>query len=416
MTNGVGHTYQPVLLQAQHWTAAARRLGDLDALASKEAWESTERYLKLALREKLSQSVKRLVEKGERLIQHVLKVDTNASFSLQQEIELFKNQYLKVETILDFFSHALSTRTTRETIAMMRACDQIAESSMTQILVPLGHPVPPVLVYIDKGLGASILKAGLQLWDGYTNNPVAAIKVTRHNLLRPTALIHEAGHQVAHITGWNQELERALHVGLKDYGEEVQETWSGWASEMAADALAFAYTGFASVAALHDVVDGPTGSVMRYLPGDPHPICYLRVLLGIECCRLSFGEGPWDDMRVAWMKKHPLENAVSEITDLFRISVEALPAIARIVLHHPLRAFKGRALSAWIDPANVAPEKLERAATVQGESYYRSHYLAAENPLQKIAWNGYRVATTPLQVDALLQQQQEWMLKLGKSI
>ena len=41
-------------------------------------------------------------------------------------------------------------------------------------------------------------------------NPVAAIKVTRHNLQRPTALIHEAGHQVAHITGWNEELPPLL--------------------------------------------------------------------------------------------------------------------------------------------------------------------------------------------------------------
>ena len=287
---------------------------------------------------------------------------------------------------------------------------------MHQLLKPLGHPIPPVLVYIDKGLGASILKAGLQLWDGYTVNPVAAIKVTRHNLLRPTALIHEAGHQVAHITGWNDELAKVLHTQLKKFGEEISETWSGWASEMAADALAFVHTGFASVAALHDVVDGPPGSVMRYLPGDPHPICYLRVLLGVECCRLCFGEGPWDDMRVAWMKKHPLQTAAAEIADLFHSSLKALPAIAELVLKHPLQAFRGRSLSDWIDPANVDPVKLERTAQVQGESYYRSHYLIAENPLQKIAWNGYQVATTPLRANALLQQQQEWMLQLGKTI
>ena len=31
--------------------------------------------------------------------------------------------------------------------------------------------------------------------------PAAAIKITRHNLLRPTSLIHETFHQVAHLTG-----------------------------------------------------------------------------------------------------------------------------------------------------------------------------------------------------------------------
>ena len=58
-------------------------------------------------------------------------------------------------------------------------------------------------------------------------------------------------------------------------------TWSAWASEIAADAFAFVHTGFASVAALHDVLSGERGFVFQHTPGDPHPICYLRVLLGI---------------------------------------------------------------------------------------------------------------------------------------
>jgi hypothetical protein len=49
--------YQPALLQAQHWTAAARRLGDLDTLASDRAWESLEQYLHFELRIQLAHSV-----------------------------------------------------------------------------------------------------------------------------------------------------------------------------------------------------------------------------------------------------------------------------------------------------------------------------------------------------------------------
>mgnify|MGYP006993421107 CR=1 FL=1 len=37
---------------------------------------------------------------------------------------------------------------------------------MAQLLDQLGKSTPVVLTYIDKGLGASILKAGLRLWDG----------------------------------------------------------------------------------------------------------------------------------------------------------------------------------------------------------------------------------------------------------
>ena len=149
-----------------------------------------------------------------------------------------------------------------------------------------------MLTYIDKGLGASILKAGLRLWDAGDLSPVAAIKITRHNLLRPTALIHEAGHQVAHIAGWNQELAAALSQGLAATSSELAGVWAGWASEIAADAVAFVHTGFASVAALHDVLAGETSTVFRHTPGDPHPICYLRVLLGVEMCRHFYGSGP----------------------------------------------------------------------------------------------------------------------------
>ena len=111
-----------------------------------------------------------------------------------------------------------------------------------------------MLTYVDKGMGASILRAGLRLWDGAPLSPAAAVKVTRQNLLRPTALIHEAGHQVAHIVGWNEELAALLARELTP--PEVAAEWSSWASEIAADTFAFVNTGYGAVAALHDVVSG----------------------------------------------------------------------------------------------------------------------------------------------------------------
>ena len=46
--------------------------------------------------------------------------------------------------------------------------------------------------------------------------PAAAFKITRQNLLRPTTLIHEAGHHVAHLVGWNEEPAAALQTALSD--------------------------------------------------------------------------------------------------------------------------------------------------------------------------------------------------------
>lgn len=411
------NTYQPALQQAQHWTAAAKRLADLDALASDQAWQSMERYLQLELREKLSRSVQRLVQTGELLTKRLRKAEVSLKErTVQLQIEALRKQYMKVETLLDFFAGALASRTTPGMVAMLRACDLMAEYSMKAILPPLGYTVPPVLVYLEPGLGAAIMKAGLRLWDGYTYNPVAAIKVVRHNLLRPTALVHEAGHQIAHITGWNQELEAELGKRLTIYGEDLSQTWASWSPEIAADAFGFVHTGFASVASLHDVVDGPGASVFRFFPGDPHPISFLRLLLGIECCRLCFGHGPWDEMRMGWLEKHDIGEAAPELQPLLKASVKVLPLVADIILNHRFPCFKGRALTGYIDPAEVHPDKLAQASKDEGKSFYHSQYLLSKNPLQRLAWNGYQIVTEPENVNELLRKQENWMLELGKSV
>ena len=152
------------------------------------------------------------------------------------------------------------------------------------------------MTYVDKGVGASILKAGLRLWDGKIS-PVAAIKVTQHNLYRPTAIIHETGHQVAHILNWNEELSNALDNELNKSSKGCGELhMQDGASEMAADAFAFVHTGYAAVAALHDVVSGAPQAVFAYHQYDPHPISYIRVLMNIEMCRQFYGSGPWDNL------------------------------------------------------------------------------------------------------------------------
>ncbi|MRG43833.1 hypothetical protein GFS24_01840 [Chitinophaga sp. SYP-B3965] len=402
--------YEPQLIQANHWLAAAKRLEDLDALASELAWKSLEQYVHPHLRQHLSICVKKLVEKGEAMRQRL-----HTGTATAYEIERFKRSYLQVETLMDFYADALATRTNPATTATLKACDYIAEHSMRTLLEPLGHTTPAVITYIDKGMGASILKAGLRLWDD-SENPAAAIKIVRHNLLRPTALIHEAGHQVAHITGWNEQLSAALRKALLKYGVDFAESWAAWSSEIAADIFAFVHTGFASVAALHDVVDGPSRGVLHYSPGDPHPISFLRVLVGTECCRQRFGNGIWDHMRHNWMRRHPLENARPKTAALVRASIPLLPEIVKVLLDYPLRAFQGKSISQQIDVNAVHPASLQRTADLYGNSFYTSAPLLLKAPLIRLAWNGYQLIAEPAQAEQFQDQQRSWMQLLGTSI
>ena len=255
----------------------------------------------------------------------------------------------------------------------------------------------------------------MRLWDGTSESPVAAIKIVRHNLHRPTALIHETGHQAAHITGWNEELAAALETGLKGASSDLASAWASWTTEIAADAFAFVHTGYACVAALHDVVAGEKSAVFRYTPGDPHPISYLRVLLGVEMCRQFYGAGPWDELALVWTRDYPLEKAV-KTEPLLRSSLPVLPNIVDITLHRPMRAFGGRPLSALIDPLRVSPEALDGLERRLGVALYTSMHWIWTEALRLLALTGLKAATMPQQTEALQKQQGTWMLRLGGAL
>ena len=399
--------------QLEHWRLATERLGSLDAIASLEAWRSLEHYLGVALRQTLGEALMRLRHSGDGLLRQLALAASAAELKrARAAIMAFRRQYLRVETMLDFYADALSTRAATRTGALLRACDHIATRSMSEALSPLGRQVPAVLSYLDAGLGASILKAGLRLWDGAAHSPVATVKITRHNLLRPTSAIHEAGHQIAHMLNWNAELAASLLQRL-DASPPVRRTWSGWASEIAADAFAFAFTGYASVTALHDVVDGGAERVLGFLPHDPHPTSYLRLRLGVAMCRGAYGAGPWDDLERAWIEQYPLSLAGRDVRPLFEESVGILQQASQLILDQPYRAFGGKPLTALISPQRVSPRALVELERVAGEAAFASPYWIWNESIRLLALTGYRAAAGADAMREALQRQERFMLTIG---
>lgn len=396
---------------------AASRLEHLETLASPEAWRGLERYLGVTLRRSLTEAVGQLQKEAV-----VLRAQFNAARTVgdlervRSSVVAFRERYVQTETLVDFYGVAVNSRTTHDLAALLRACDAMAVRSMTQVLDPLGKETPPVLTYIDKGLGASILKAGLRLWDPGTLSAVAAVKIVFHNLFRPTALVHEAGHQIAHILGWNEELAHALEMGIPGAPRDLAGVWGGWASEIAADTFAFAHTGYAAVAGLTDVLSGDDATVFRHTPGDPHPISYIRVLLGAEMCSRFFGAGPWDDLAAMWTQSYPLGNARTATAEFLQRSLPLLPKIVELCLRTPMRAFGGRPLTSLLDPARVKPEALEQLELQIGPALYTSHHWVYSECLRLLAISGLRVATMPERSVEVLKQQESWMVRLGMAV
>jgi len=396
--------------QLSHWTNAIDRLSRIDDIISDESMQGLETYLGLSIRNSLLLSIKELKIKALELRN---KVPLLNPAELQERINALKTNYIRTEMTVDFFADAVNTRSSEKTARLLKACDYMSRASMESILAPLGKSTPFVLSYIDKGLGASILKAGLRLWDGRTHNPVAAIKIVRHNILRPTSLIHEAGHQVAHQLGWNGELKSVLLHGLGKHSEELANVWAGWSSEIAADVFAFVHTGYASVVALHDVVQGKDDSVFRFAFTDPHPISFLRVLLGIAMCKEMYGAGHWEELEEYWLYDHTLDEVPSSIRSIVYESIEYMPLIAKLCLKTRMRAFNNNPIIQMVDPMKVSPGELDRLEDMLSSKKVNSKIWLKKEALRLLALSGFMIAIKPSRSIEYLKKQENWMTNIA---
>ncbi|MBM3784645.1 MAG: hypothetical protein FJW30_09820 [Acidobacteria bacterium] len=397
---------QESLRQLAHWRSATRRLADVEQLATVEAWRGLEGYLGVSLRRGLGDAAARLEQKLTALEAASRRGD---AATVEAGIQEFRMAYSQVESVIDFYVDALNTRSAPLMGSLLRACDWLAAQALHRALLPLALPRPPVLVYADKGLGAAILKADLRLWDG-TWNPAAAIRVAMHNIVRPTALVHEAGHQVAHATGWTRELAQVIREGMP---AESGETWAAWASEIAADVYAFCLCGYASVLALQDVLDGGPDLVLTERPGDPHPTPFLRVVINMELCRHVFGAGPWVEQKNRWIAKYSRHPEAAN-SRAIAASLPEMPRLAELLMETPLRAFRNRSARQLLNPEQVSPESLRALEMAGGDALWKSGHFARQEALRLVALAGYRIGLDASQAPEWLERQEVWMKRMGR--
>jgi hypothetical protein len=394
---------------ARHWRRACLGLGELDVAASATSWGELESYLGKSVRASLTAQARRLTAQADRLLFSLRAARTEADLKqVRSELLTLRRQYARGEAIVDFYGHAVTTRSNPTVAAILRGLDELAVHSMDQVLRPLGIETPPVLTYLDKGLGASILRAGARLWDA-SLSPAAAIKVTRHNLWQPTSLVHETGHQVAHLVGWVPELAAALGKALAPHSPIAAEAWSGWASEVAADVYAFCLLGYAPVPALATVVDGPSRAVFRMPFGDPHPVSALRVQLNVALCRSWFGAGPWDDLGARWLDRHPLSAAPREVAEICTVSLPLLSTIVDVCTRTRMQAFHGTYLAKLANPERVSPPELKRLADRAGDALYTSTYLQRTESMRILSLTVLRGLESNEPPTAM----RDWLRRLG---
>ena len=392
-------------------------MSNLNSLASTTAWNGLEKTISDVLKTHLYATTKEVAALSKNLLHELSLAKSDEDLRrLKRGVLELRNSYLKAETTVHFFTDALNTRTNEKISGLLRACDVLCMRSMNDLLIPLKRKSPLVITYLDKGIGASIMKAGLRLWDGKVS-PVAAIKVTYHNLYRPTAIIHETGHQVAHILGWTEAVSNAFIKQLWDVDRKAASCFSLWTSEIVADVYAFVHTGYAGVAALHDVVSSDPQSVFHFNAKDPHPISYIRVLLNIEFCKLMFGfDGPWINLEMAFKDAYDINLVPFESVPLVKDCLKQLKKVAEICLLYKYPAFNNKAITEIIDPKRLRKEELNQLIKDGTELRLNSHAWVATHSIELLALSGYKIATQPDKIKLFSDIQENWMLKLGNVI
>lgn len=400
-----------------HWRAAAHRLGDLDTVAAPAAWAALERYVGAQIRQRLTGIATSLAVESDRLAAAMAGGQLTDLAGLRGRVLDFRRRYLQAETVIAFYAAAVNHRTTPRLSSLLRGLDSLAVDSMQVVLRAMGIDAPPVLTYVGEGLGASIVKYGVRLWDRSALSPVAAIRIAEHQLLAcPTSFAHETGHQVAHLLGWNAELAEVFWEVLHPYSSDVARAWQQWASEVAADVHAFVLLGYGPVRALANVVDGTTEQVFAMPFADPHPFGWLRVLFNVALCRCWYGSGPWDGLASTWIARHSVDLAPADAQRVARVSLEVLPKLAEVCTQRPMRAFGGRPLYQLADPRRVQPNELTDLARRAGDSLYTSTYLQRQEALRILAWNSLQLAISPECAPELSAQLETWLMRIGTEV
>jgi hypothetical protein len=262
----------------------------------------------------------------------------------------------------DIFADVLVQRSENGNGVWIAGLDDLAADALT---VPNHRfETPPIVCYLDRGVGAAIRRARTRL-PGGNLSPVAVIRVPRERMIGQgigSSLVHEVGHQAAALLDLLAPLRRALQQKQRtaaDAGSRM--AWfclDRWCSEILADFWAVAKLGVSATVGLIGVVSLPRVFVFRIELRDPHPFPWIRVLASAALGQALYPHPQWSSIVAMWKEMYPVAGMPLEIERLARILDATLPEFTSVVLGLMPRPLRGRRLGACMMPLDRSPDRL----------------------------------------------------------
>jgi len=282
---------------------------------------------------------------------------------LQRRFVFLRLRFNAVLSQLDLFNQVITQRSENEQGVWLSGLDVVAADALS---LPEYYEAPPVICYLDRGVGAAIRRARTRL-PGGGENPVAVIRVPRERMIGSSiasSLIHEVGHQGAALLRLVPSLQLMLRAKQLDAREPlVWRLWDRWISEIAADFWSIARVGVASTLGLIGVVSLPRPFIFRLNFDDPHPIPWIRVKLS---CAIGDGLYPhpqWRKVAKLWESYYPVTYLDDERRGLLARLEASFPEFVSVLINHRPNALRGRSL---LEAMNIEQRTPGRLAALFG--------------------------------------------------
>lgn len=263
--------------------------------------------------------------------------------ALHRRLVTLKLRFNALLTNLDLFADAVVQRSEHRVGTWLAGLDALAADALR---LPGGYyEAPPVVCYLDRGLGAAIRRTRTRL-PGGGRNPVALIQVPRERMVGAAlapSLVHEVGHQVAGLLGLDAALEPALALAARD-GRPAWRYFQRWISEILADLWAVGRLGIAATRGVMSVMTLPRSLAFQTPLDDPHPGPWIRGKLGCAFGRRLYPDQPWDALAALWEAFQPLDGLEPRQAALLRHLEATLPDFVELVLGSRPSSLLGRPL------------------------------------------------------------------------
>jgi hypothetical protein len=259
----------------------------------------------------------------------------------------------------DLFSDVLTQRSEHENGVWLAGLDVVAADALT---LPGYYEAPPVICYLDRGVGAAIRRARTRL-PGGGESPAAIIRVPRERMVGSgiaSSLVHEVGHQAAALLDLVKSLGQILRPLQRSAGESqvAWRLWERWISEIVADFWSVAKVGVASTMGLMGVVSLPRPFVFRLSLDDPHPVPWMRVKLSCAMGKALYPHPQWDRLARLWEAFYPLEGLRASKREVFARLEATIPAFVALLTNHRPASLRGKSLAEVMKVEERQPERL----------------------------------------------------------